>query len=404
MRVLWFLPKWPHPAIDGATSAHMALLQHWFKNLNVNLDIVVFGDSSKSESEILAFKNIVGFQNLLQLPMLSTPKELLVLTSFFADMPLPATVKKFASNKAKNKFKNWSQNKEWSHIVFDGLHPAALFLERGKWDFPKTQFICTRTHNVEVELWSQMREKSRGPMKWIYKREEAKMLFFEKSLYEATDLIAPVSLIDAEKIKHILPRAEIYPTSIGMDWSYNPKKISGDKIHLLFIGRLDWYPNHEGLLWFLDEVWPHVVAQRSDIHLSIVGGFASANLIEKFHNAENLQFLGKVPDVAPYYEAASLSIIPIWTGSGTRVKAIESAKFGRSFIATAKGIEGVPLTKGLDYVEEDNKFQWIHFLTHITLEECQRLGDNLHKSARSNFDQEVIQKNFCARILGLNKK
>jgi glycosyltransferase involved in cell wall biosynthesis len=401
MKVLWFLPKWPFPSMDGATSAHMALLSKWPKN--TQLDIVVYCDEEKTKNDIDDFKKAVGFNQILILPTNNKSRQRLLLAGLFEKAAMPTTVKKFVTYKAKELFTDWSSDKSWSHIIFDGIHTAGLFYQEGAFTFPKVNFICTRTHNVETELWAQVKARTKMPMKIIYALEEAKMVSFEKLLYEYSDVIVPVSETDSEKIKTILPTANIFPAAIGMQWLDHPVKNASKELTLLFIGRLDWLPNYEGLNWFLDEIWPFVLEKRKDISLEIVGGFASSALQAKIHSAKKTHFWGRVDDVATYYENSSITLIPIWTGSGTRVKAIEAAKFGRSFITTTKGIEGFGIAPERSYKQTDENNKWILFLSCVTSEECLNLGENLHRLAREKFDQNSIQEKFIECLKGLQK-
>jgi glycosyltransferase involved in cell wall biosynthesis len=167
-----------------------------------------------------------------------------------------------------------------------------------------------------------------------------------------------------------------------------------DDMKLLFVGRLDWYPNVEGLNWFLDKVWPVISHKRPELTLDIVGGFGSETLIEKIKVQKNIRYHGRVPDVSAFYQQCTITIIPIWTGSGTRVKAIEAAKFARSFITTTKGIEGVELTAGRDYLLADDEQSWIESLLNLASHNAKQLGQSAQENAGIKYDQEFLRKRF----------
>lgn len=403
MRVLWFLPKWPHPAFDGATRAHMALLNNW-PNQKHELDIVVFGEDKKKLKEIEELRALVGFRDLLQLPLLNNSKAFFVLTSFFEKKNIPTTVKRFTSPKAKDQFAKWSKDKEWTHLIFDGLHSSGIFWRNNQWVFPSAEYICVRAHNFETELWTQIRKRANIAMKWIYAREEKKMAHFEKSLYETSHFIATVSEIDVNKIKTLLPKVSVHSIPIGIEWNAVPTKIRSEKINLLFIGRLDWYPNAQGLIWFLDKIWPQVQTKRNDIFLDVIGDFATPSLRKKMERLKNINYHGKVPTIDTFYEKATLAIIPIWIGSGTRVKAIEAAKFSRSFITTTKGIEGVNLSSQLDFIEANDDTKWIETLKNISTSECEALGFSIYTNAKVQFDQKIIQEKFIKKLESLETR
>ena len=359
-------------------------------------------EDRKDQSEVDQLKLVTNAKNILQIPNLKTSKKILVLKSILKKNSLPTTVKRFISDKAKNIFTNWALDKTWSHVIFDGLHPAALFFKDNKFDIPFAKYICLRAHNVETELWSQVAIRTKIPLKWIYDLEQKRMEKFEINFLNCCQLIATVSEIDRKKLIHLAPKANIISTPIGMNWALSPKKKFPETFKVLFIGRLDWYPNTEGLIWFLKEIWPQVITARKDITLDIIGGFIPENLLDQIQKAQQIKFHGSVENIQPFYEDASLSIIPIWTGSGTRVKAIESAQFARSFLSTSKGIEGVVLTSNLEYFLSDNKDEWIKILKELNNHQCETMGQAVFDKLQKTYDQTKIQKDLIEKLKDLN--
>jgi glycosyltransferase involved in cell wall biosynthesis len=105
---------------------------------------------------------------------------------------------------------------------------------------------------------------------------------------------------------------------------------------LLFVGSLDYGPNRDGLSWFLDAVWPRLASARPGLRLLVAGPGARG-----LRPRPGLELLGPVATVTPLYEAASLALAPIRSGSGTRVKLIEAAAHGVPFVTTGLGAEGL---------------------------------------------------------------
>src|ERR1035441_2729659 len=107
-------------------------------------------------------------------------------------------------------------------------------------------------------------------------------------------------------------------------------------VELLFVGRLDWLPTHAGLTWFLEKVWPAVIEKREDLTLKIAG-VGDGRWLDRFRSLSRIEFLGKVADIQPLYEASALAIAPLFQGSGTRVKILEAARYGRAVLTTTLG-------------------------------------------------------------------
>lgn len=117
-----------------------------------------------------------------------------------------------------------------------------------------------------------------------------------------------------------------------------------------FIG--SYFPaNSEGILWFVRHVLPNV-----DIHLRIVGkGMSQLKGCSGLHNVE---VIDNAPDLTPFYIESDFIILPIFSGSGMKVKTCESLMHARNIIATDEAFEGYDITEttGLDRCNNATEF------------------------------------------------
>lgn len=104
----------------------------------------------------------------------------------------------------------------------------------------------------------------------------------------------------------------------------------------LFVG--SYFPmNTRGILWFVREVLPHV-----NIKLQIVGKGMDA-IRKSITPADNIEIISDAPSLAPYMEAADFMILPIFEGSGMKIKTCESLMYGKHIIGTTEAFEGYQL-------------------------------------------------------------
>ena len=113
---------------------------------------------------------------------------------------------------------------------------------------------------------------------------------------------------------------------------------------LLFVGSLGYEPNQDAMRWFLSTIWPRLSRARH-IRLLIVGPHAPSWL-RRLARARGVEVLGPVRDPARYYAMATLTIVPIRAGAGTRIKLVESALHGVAAVSTSVGAEGLGLRAG----------------------------------------------------------
>ena len=109
---------------------------------------------------------------------------------------------------------------------------------------------------------------------------------------------------------------------------------------LLFVGTLGYAPNEEGLLWFITEVSPLL----PDVRVAIVGANPTQELLK--HQSPLLHIHANVPEVSSWYRSAHAAIVPLFAGSGTRIKILEAWAHATPVVSTSIGIEGIDNTQG----------------------------------------------------------
>src|ERR1039458_10558913 len=117
-----------------------------------------------------------------------------------------------------------------------------------------------------------------------------------------------------------------------------------DPLKLLFVGSGSYAPYERGLAWMVREVLPRLRRQTA-VSFDVVGQPPARPVA-----AEGVRYVGRVPTVEPYYDAAHVVVVPVFEGSGTRLKVIEAAAFGRPVVSTRLGAEGLPLEAGGHYL------------------------------------------------------
>lgn len=125
-----------------------------------------------------------------------------------------------------------------------------------------------------------------------------------------------------------------------------------DQNSLLYVGSLDYFPNTEGLKWFFDVIWPEAKRAYPDWKMIVVGKTQkdSAFVASLLGKPKDVEIILNVPSVQPYYRDCFASVVPLLNGSGTRLKILESAAYGRPALSTLKGMEG------LDFEDKKNIF------------------------------------------------
>ncbi|OGV52469.1 MAG: hypothetical protein A2X49_09140 [Lentisphaerae bacterium GWF2_52_8] len=115
---------------------------------------------------------------------------------------------------------------------------------------------------------------------------------------------------------------------------------------LLFTGAMGTEANKDAVVWLIRGLWPQIAVARPELRLLLVGGGMPASLAEEACAVPGVEVIGEVPDVRPYFQKASIALVPLRIGSGTRLKIMEAMAQGNPVVSTSKGAEGLDATDG----------------------------------------------------------
>lgn len=109
---------------------------------------------------------------------------------------------------------------------------------------------------------------------------------------------------------------------------------------LLFVGAFGYSPNVEGVLWFIEAIWPAIRDAEPAARLLVAGSGAPAAL-RAHAGRDGIDVLGFVADLEGLYARATLAIAPLRAGGGTRIKLLEAAAHGVPIVATPLAAQGL---------------------------------------------------------------
>ena len=204
--------------------------------------------------------------------------------------------------------------------------------------------VVIRAHNLEHEIWSRIAK--RGP--WVLRpayRSLAKRLYrFEQEHIQHADLLLPITRRDAEAFTTAMGyQGPLHAVPVGYDAASSihdaQTALSRLPFAISFIGSLDWAPNLEGLKWFLAHIWPVIHAALPEVRLHVAGRKTPRQIEEL--RLPGVTIHGEVPDSQAFLRRYPVTVAPILSGSGTRVKILDAMKVGRVVLTTSMGLEGI---------------------------------------------------------------
>jgi polysaccharide biosynthesis protein PslH len=153
-----------------------------------------------------------------------------------------------------------------------------------------------------------------------------------------------------------------------------------------FFGGLHWPPNAEGIAWFIDHVWPIVLSNVSEVHLTVIGKDPPEALLRNNRLGSNIKFTGYVEDPLPYMKKTGAFIVPLHSGGGMRVKIIDAWSWGLPVVSTTIGAEGIKYEDGKDLLIADGEEAFAEAVLRLLQEP--HLATNIGKTGRYKVEKE----------------
>lgn len=345
MKIFYITSKPPYPIIDGGCYASASFLQTLLKTGH---EVKYFTIAThKHPFEVNEF-----------------PKNTRILTaieSFFIDTsvrPLPAlksliqggsyNMKRFYNSEASEKIRSIINENEFDLIILDSLY-SAVFLE----DIRSIckQKIILRTHNVEFEIWNSLAVHSKSKLKSSYLNKLAKDLKkVELEVFSNVDLILSLSDDDSDLIRRLC-HTPVYTVRVPVKLAKNIHR--NDTESIFHIGSVLWPPNLESLEQVIQWM-PDIINQHPEIHLHIAG----SGLHKQFQKRHpgHISEHGFVADINEFALNHGIMLAPILSGSGVRIKILETMALGIPIITSSIGAKGILDRSALLIADEKDDF------------------------------------------------
>jgi glycosyltransferase involved in cell wall biosynthesis len=304
----------------------------------------------------------------------------------------PYNAERFISKKFKKEVEYTLNCESFDVIQIEGPYLSYLLpLMRKMSD----AIIVHRAHNIEHEIWERTAQISKNIFKKFYLMNLAKRLKkFELSLFTKYDVWHPNTQRDGEIYKKLgcnIPGI-ILPTGVDLSsLTFKPEMTHYPS--LCYIGALDWIPNQEGLLWFIDKVWPMLSEKFPELKFNIAGRNAPTWLVSKL-KLDNIIFHGEVDDAYTFLNQYAVQTVPILSGSGMRVKIVEGMALGKAIVTSTAGAEGVDVTPAENILIGDNPYDFMLQLSRL-LEDKKlfiSISTNARKFALDSYDNLKIAR------------
>jgi sugar transferase (PEP-CTERM/EpsH1 system associated) len=198
----------------------------------------------------------------------------------------------------------------------------------------------------------------KGPMRWIHRREAARLLEHEGQVAARAQASLFVSPAEAALFREHSGAGNVHAVSNGIDLGfYDPEaefeRLSAQDAPLLvFSGQMDYRPNVEAVCEFADKVLPIILETKSEVRLAVVGRNPSS-AVRRLADRPNITVTGAVADVRTWLAAADVAVAPLRIARGIQNKVLEAMAMARPVVASTAAFDGINAVPGRDLIVTD---------------------------------------------------
>jgi sugar transferase (PEP-CTERM/EpsH1 system associated) len=294
----------------------------------------------------------------------------------------PYSMAKYCRPEIIQRLRRLLDEQTYDVIVCDFLIAAGVI----PWEDPTPKVLFT--HNVEALIWQRHFQVARNPFwKAVCWREYQAMRRVERHYLNLADRVLTVSGTDRNFFAKLTDPRKITTIPTGVDVNFFSPALGQEEANtLVFTGSMDWLPNEDSILYFVREILPRIRRQIPEVCLRVVGRRPSPRLRELATRDRGVDVTGEVEDIRPYLGRASVYVVPLRVGSGTRLKIFEAMAMGRAIVSTSVGAEGLPVKHEENILLADEPEDFAHAVVGLLRDSHRRI--ELGRAARQLVEEK----------------
>ncbi|HEX3246853.1 MAG TPA: glycosyltransferase family 4 protein [Chloroflexota bacterium] len=297
--------------------------------------------------------------------------------------------------------KQWLDDCPYDIVQVEGIELARYIRAARSNGRPRVVFD---DHNVEYLLQERAFEFNRTRPAHLhtaaYSAVQARRLrSFEREACKSSDVVVAVSEQDARRLRLLGSKEPaVIPNAIDVSsYPFKPDRVGNGRT-LLFPATMDFRPNAEAAMWFIERVLPRISSALPDFQCYFAGRNPSADLIRRGQHDPRIAVTGEVPSMDVYWQRASVCILPLQVGGGSRFKALEAMAHGVPIVSTSLGMEGIEARPGHDYLRADDPASFADAVQHLLQNNALRQALAVHARVvvERGYPQSVVAERLSA--------
>ena len=258
--------------------------------------------------------------------------------------------------------------------------------------------------DVDSAKWSEYAVHHRWPISWLYRREGARLLAYERSVVAKARRSFLVTAKEVDLFTGMAPESagRVLALGNGVDADFfKPdaqlaSPFEEAEVPLVFTGAMDYWPNVDAVRWFVAEALPALRQRWPSLRLHIVGRSPTAEVQALAGPGVNVT--GTVPDVRPWLQHAAAVVAPLRLARGVQNKVLEAMAMARPVVAAAHCVEAIDAQAGEDLLAAGDAVDYVAQVDRLLGNRA--LADRIGQAARACV---LARYSWTARLSGIDQ-
>jgi sugar transferase (PEP-CTERM/EpsH1 system associated) len=382
VRILTLISKFPWPLTDGAVIRDFNLLREAAKRHEVSLLCFLFKPSDREQFDALRpfCEKIVG------LDLVRTKARTLANAAQSLVTSDPFILREYWRPEMA-----WALEKFVDEERIDVIHSHFLHMSQYVGHKRGAAFVHD-AHNLEHILWERMGQTTTNPLKKAFIHTQyGKLVRRQQEVARASEKCVVLSDEDRTEYQRICPEADVTTVPNGADVEYwTPRDNATEPASILYFGNLSWPPQADAAIYFHDKILPLIRRQVPNVKLYIVGQNPPESL--KALASDRVIVTGFVPDMREYVARATVVVMPLRAGAGTKHRVFQALCMKKAVVCTAVAAEGIALTHGETALLADDPERFASATVSLLQDAAlrQRLGERGRQLVLNRYDWRAI--------------
>lgn len=388
-RLLALTNMLPYPPTNGGQMRDWELLRA-LASLGCEINLLSFGKNEQLDEQRDEILKVCASTEVISHSQMSLSSSRDYLGRFRA-LPgrLPYAVTRFQSKAMQERIAQCVESGRVDAVLSNTPYPLA--------NVPASLPVplIVNCHNIEHVILRRYLPFERSPLRRAYAWSEcSKLEHWEKEVCSRASLLLVCSENDQSLMERLCLGSSVAVVPNVIDVDRYTSSSQSDGATVLYTGGMDWFPNRDAVEFFVNAILPELRRLSPQIKFIVAGRRGPEKFHQDLAKIPNVEFRGPVSDMRAEIASATVCVVPLRIGSGTRLKILEAAAMGKPIVSTGVGAEGLKLRDGKEIILEDQPCKFAQVVADL-------LGDAKRRASLASAARHGAEKHYSLPVLRL---